>query len=142
MGRGRVLRRAIQELKELSPEAPERALALPLLLRLRVEVPADPAERTRDDEEFYMSTQDIVENLIEQGRRQGLEEGAHRALLTLYTTRFGEPPRTIVAAVQGAKDLGALDGWLSVFATGSPSEIAAAVHGPAPRRRVRQAKRS
>src|SRR3954468_10206764 len=61
LGAGRVLKQAIAELKALRAEAPERTLALPILLRLRLEVPADSAKRTSDDQEFLMNTQDIVE---------------------------------------------------------------------------------
>src|SRR4051794_28001674 len=61
LGAGRVLKHAIAELKALQAEAPERTLALPVLLRLRLEVPSDPANRTSDDQEFLMNTQDIVE---------------------------------------------------------------------------------
>ena len=52
MGAGSVLLRAWKELKTLPKEAPERALALPILLRLRLEIPADPKKRTKDDEEL------------------------------------------------------------------------------------------
>lgn len=61
LGAGLVLRRAIADLKALDPEAPERLLALPILVRLRLEALADPTHRTSDDQEFLMDTQDIVE---------------------------------------------------------------------------------
>src|SRR5215470_17460110 len=83
VGAGAVLKQAIAELKELQAEAPERTLALPILLRLRLTVPSDPAKQTTDDQEFLMDTQDIVETWrreavqegVEQGRKQGLEQG-------------------------------------------------------------------
>jgi hypothetical protein len=40
LGAGRVLNQAIAELKALQAEAPERTLALPILLRLRLEISA------------------------------------------------------------------------------------------------------
>ena len=43
LGADRVLEKAIAELKALEAAAPERTLALPILLRLRLEVPTDPA---------------------------------------------------------------------------------------------------
>jgi len=61
LGAGAVLKQAIAELKELQAEAPERTLALPILLRLRLTVPSDPAKQTTDDQEFLMDTQDIVD---------------------------------------------------------------------------------
>jgi hypothetical protein len=52
LGAKRVLKQAIAELKELPAEAPERTLALPIRLRLRLEIPVDPAKQTNDDQEF------------------------------------------------------------------------------------------
>jgi hypothetical protein len=100
-GAGAVLKQAIAELQALSTEAPERALALPVLLRLRLAVPTDPAKQTNDDQEFLMNTQDVVETWrreaiqegiaqgLEQGVRQGLEQGERKLLLRLLQRRFG-----------------------------------------------------
>ncbi len=57
-----MLKQAIPELKALRTEDPARSLALPLLVRLRLEIPTDPAQRTDDDQEFLMQAQDIVDN--------------------------------------------------------------------------------
>ncbi len=42
-------------------DAPERTLALPILLRLRLQIPPDPTTRTSGDQELRMDTEDIVE---------------------------------------------------------------------------------
>lgn len=104
LGARTVLKHAIVELQALPAEAPERMLALPILVRLRLAVPADPAMRTSDDQEFLMDTQDIVEAWrreafqegvregVEQGLKQGLEAGVERErklLLRLLRRRFG-----------------------------------------------------
>jgi hypothetical protein len=52
LGARAVLKKAILELQALPAEAPERMLALPILVRLRLAVPADPAMRNDDDKEF------------------------------------------------------------------------------------------
>jgi hypothetical protein len=87
---------AIAELQALPAEAPERRLALPVLLQLRLTVPADPAQQTSDDQEFLMVTHDIVETwrreAIQEGVQQGLELGVERErnlLLRLLRRRFG-----------------------------------------------------
>ncbi|MGH9884066.1 MAG: hypothetical protein ACREBE_00950, partial [bacterium] len=84
LGAGSVLKYAIAELQALPPEAPERRLALPILLRLRLTVPTDPAQQTSDDQEFLMNTQDIVDawrrEAIQEGVRQGLQEGVRQGL--------------------------------------------------------------
>jgi hypothetical protein len=118
LGAGSVLKHAIAELHALPAEAPERRLALPVLLRLRLTVPTDPAQQTSDDQEFLMNTQDIVETWrreavqegvqqgLEQGVQQGLEQGVERErklLLRLLRRRFGaevggETERRVAAA--------------------------------------------
>jgi hypothetical protein len=74
LGAGAVMKRAITELQALPADAPERRLALPVLLRLRLTVPADPVQQTSDDQEFLMNTQDIVETW----RREAIQEGVER----------------------------------------------------------------
>jgi hypothetical protein len=85
LGAGSVLKQAIAELQALPVEAPERRLALPVLLRLRLTVPIDPAQRTSDDQEFLMNTQDIVDTW----RREAIQEGERKVLLRQLRRRFG-----------------------------------------------------
>lgn len=147
MGAGRVLAQAIAELRELPDDAPERTLALPILLRLRLEVPAEPTQRTEDDEEFLMSTQDIVETFIQhhrsealregrdeglrEGRDEGLCEGLREALLDLYAERFGAPPADVVAVVARTRDREILRSWHKRLVTASAEEVLAAIRGQA-----------
>ena len=94
LGAGQVLKQAIAELKALRAEDPVRSLALPLLVRLRLEIPTDPAQRTDDDQEFLMQTQDIVEiwrqEAIQEGVKQGIQQGECAVLLRLLRQRFGD----------------------------------------------------
>jgi hypothetical protein len=99
LGAGSVLKQAIAELQSLPAEAPERRLALPVLLRLRLAVPTDPAQQTSDDQEFLMNTQDIVETW----RREAIHEGERKLLLRQLRRRFGaevdgETERRVAAA--------------------------------------------
>jgi hypothetical protein len=89
LGTGSVLKQAIAELQALPVEAPERRLALPVLLRLRLAVPIDPAQQTSDDQEFLMNTQDIVENWRREAIQEGLEQGERKVLLRQLRRRFG-----------------------------------------------------
>jgi hypothetical protein len=93
LGGGAVLKQAIAELQALPAEAQERTLALPILLRLRLAVPIDPAKQTSDDQEFLMNTQDVVETwrreAVQEGITQGLEQGERKLLLRLLRRRFG-----------------------------------------------------
>jgi hypothetical protein len=84
LGAGSTLKQAIAELQALPTDAAERRLALPVLLRLRLTVPTDPAQQTSDDQEFLMNTQDIVETwrreAIQEGVQQGLAQGVQQGL--------------------------------------------------------------
>ena len=94
LGAGQVLKQAIAELKALRTEDPARSLALPLLVRLRLEIPTDPAQRTDDDQEFLMQTQDIVETwrqeAIQEGVKKGVQQGECAVLLRQLRQRFGD----------------------------------------------------
>jgi hypothetical protein len=131
LGAGRVLKHAIAELKALRAEAPERMLALPILLRLRLDVPTDPAKQTSDDQEFLMNTQDIVDTwrreAIQEGVKQGLERGVACSLVDIYEARFGAMPDDIRAVIEDTHDEATLRAWVKLAGTRGADEIAAAI---------------
>src|SRR4029078_10683635 len=104
LGAGAVLRQAIAELKEMRAEAPERMLALPIPLRLRLTVPSDPEKRTTDDQEFLMDTQDIVDTWRREAIQEGVREGVAHALVEVYEARFGAMPDDPRAVVEDTDD--------------------------------------
>jgi hypothetical protein len=126
------LNQAIAELKALQAEAPERTLALPILLRLRLEIPTDPAKRTSDDQEFLMNTQDIVETwrreAVQEGIEQDIERGIARSLIDVYEARFGAMPEEIRAVIEDTHDEPTLRAWLKLAGTRGADELAAAIH--------------
>ena len=152
LGAGLVLKQAIAELKDLQAEAPERTLALPILLRLRLTVPSDLAKQTTDDQEFLMDTQDIVETWrreavqegveqgikqgikqgveqgIERGIKQGVEQGIKQGLIEVYEARFGAMSEDLRAVVEDTDHEPTLITWLRLAGTRSVDEIAAAIH--------------
>jgi hypothetical protein len=146
MGAGRVLKRAVAELLALPNDAPERTLALPILVGLRVEITEDPALRTSEDVEFLMSTQDAVEawkqQLLEEGMRrgvergvaqgvaQGVERGIVRTLVDVYEARFGAMPAELHAALERTHDEATLRRYSKLFAVGTVWEIAEALLTP------------
>ncbi|TMQ10058.1 MAG: hypothetical protein E6J90_36830 [Deltaproteobacteria bacterium] len=128
MGTGRTLKRALAELERLPEDARERHVALPALLSLeyRAALLEQPA-RTAEDEEFLMDTQDIVQQLKDEGRHEGRHEATQNNLLTIYRTRFGSVPRKVRVAVERTRDDAVLARWIEVFVVRSAAEIAAAV---------------
>lgn len=135
MGRGRTLRRAVGELKTLGADDFERCIALPILIRYRIEAATAPVTPT--DEELLMNTQEIMDmwerQAKEQGRQEGLQEGAQegllrgqrRTMLQLLRLRFGELPPAVVARIEAA-DSAALDQWTArVLAAKTPEEVVA-----------------
>jgi hypothetical protein len=115
LGANRVLKQAIAELKALQPEEPERSLALPILLRLRLEIPVDPTKRTADDQEFLMDTQDIVETwrreAIQEGRVEGRVEARAHDVLTVLRVRGIAVPAAARKRILAEKDLQRLERW-------------------------------
>jgi hypothetical protein len=94
---------------------------------LRLEIPADPRQQTKDDQEVLVNTQDIMEMLREQGREEGRAEGFAEALLTAYEARFGAPGPEIVAAIQGTHDRATFKAWLKLVTTRPADEVASAL---------------
>ena len=131
LGADRVLNQAIAELKALEVDAPERTLALPILLRLRVAIPTDPTQQTSDDQEFLMHTQDIVETwrqeAVREGIEQGIEQGIARSLIDVYEARFGAMPEELRAVIENTHDEPTLRAWLKLAGTRGADEIAAAI---------------
>jgi hypothetical protein len=127
LGAGSVLKHAIAELKALQAEAPERTLALPILLRLRLTVPSDPAKRTTDDQEFLMDTQDIVDNWRREAIQEGVKQGVAHSLIEVYEARFGAMPQDLRAVVDDTDDETTLIAWLRLAGTRGADEIVAAI---------------
>jgi hypothetical protein len=126
MGAGKVLERAIADLRALPKAAPERHAALPTLLRLRLDVPADPDARTVDDKEFMMSTEDVVEvwkrQMVNEGRRQELASH-HSTFVLLYESRFGPMRRELRAVVNASVDPDEVARWAELAAHGEQAQI-------------------
>ena len=147
MGAGSTLRRAIANVRVLPHDAPERRLALPILVRLRLEIPADPAKQTTIDREFLMTTKEIDKYLeqlrnegLQKGHKEGLQKGRNegfaQAVLVAYRARFGAPPAALVAAVERASDHAALQRWLEMVTTQSAQDVAAALRRPTTTKRA------
>jgi hypothetical protein len=129
MGSGRTLKHAIVDLRALPHDAPERLLALPILVRLRLETPTDPAKQTKSDREFLMTTVD-VDKYLKQLHNAGRDEGFAQAVLEAYQTRFGRPPAALVAVIERTREHADLRRWLEIVVTRSAEEVTAALHQP------------
>ena len=111
-GAGQVIQQAITELKALPADAPERLLVLPILLKLRLEMPVDPAERTKDDQEFLMDTQDIVEAWRQKAIQEGEGKARADAVLTVLRVRGIAVSEAARKRILAEKDLQQLERWL------------------------------
>lgn len=153
MGAGPTLERAIADLRALPQDAPERRLAMPILVRLRLKIPADTAKQTTIDREFLMNTREVDKYLanlerkghekglqegrqeglqegLQEGRQEGRDEGFAQAVLLVYQTRFGAPPAALTAAVARAGDHAKLQSLLELVTTLSAEDVAAALRKP------------
>ena len=83
MGAGRTLLDAIADLEALPDDAPERILALPHLVQLRIE-PASTEHRTMNRKQFLKATDGLAreyEQMIEaRGVKRGIEQGIERGI--------------------------------------------------------------
>ncbi len=103
MGAGRTLHRAIDEIAALPDDAPERKIALPLLMKLRLTLPdEDPLMKHLSPLEASDAYQNAVkkieqraaERALEQGLERGLERGLARGLAPMvhqFSRRLGRP---------------------------------------------------
>lgn len=133
MGAGTTLKRAIADVRALPPDAPERRLALPILVRLRLEIPADPAKRATIDREFSMNTREVdeyYEEIKQILHEIGYREGLAQAVLAIYRIRLGTPPVALVAAVEAADDCAELERLIKIVTTLSAEEVATALRKP------------
>jgi hypothetical protein len=136
LGRGRVLQEAVEDLKALPRDAPEREVAMPPLVALRFEVKEDP-EADDEARDFLMATRDLYEEweirVKAEGRAEGKAEGLVSSLVAAYETRFGAMPQTLRKALAKVVDPALTSLWMGLFITASAKEIAAAVRQGKPR---------
>jgi hypothetical protein len=116
---GAALPAALADLAALPAGAHERYVASMDLLELR-QVLGKKTNRTVQEEEFIVSTQNIVEKLQEEarregrdeGRREGLAEGEVRALLTALRVRGIAVSDVERERILGQEDPKRLERWL------------------------------
>jgi hypothetical protein len=122
LGRGATFARAVAELAALPHDSLEWRALGPVVAGYRHEIlarigPYGPEEKA------VVNWRENVEAI----RREGRAEGAARALLAVWTARFGEPPAAIVAAVEGVHDLDALSSLTTLAVTASRDEVERAI---------------
>lgn len=127
MAGGRLLLPAVEELKALPGDAPENAVAVPVLLRLRHAIETEP-DRTSEEEAFVVSMQNIMEDLRREGRSAALQD----AIVALCSARFGTVDAEIEQAVRRERDIDVLQRWLIAAGTRSAEELVALVRGAQP----------
>jgi len=84
------------------------------------------------EREIGPETKDTIvtagQELIEQGRKQGIEQGIARSFVDVYEARFGAMPEAIRAVIEATHDEPTLRAWLKLAGTRGADEIAAAIH--------------
>jgi hypothetical protein len=123
LGADGVLKQAIKELEALGADDQRSMLARPILIRLRLEIPADPADQTSDEQDFLMATQDILEVYD----RKLIETGVKRTLVSFYEARFGAMPEDLRVAIDEMHDESTLTSWTALMATCTADEVATVI---------------
>ncbi len=116
MAGGAALPAALADLAVLPADAYEREVASMDVLELRQALGSKP-NRTVEEEEFIVSTQNIVEKLRDEGRQEGRTEGEARALLTVLRGRGIAVPDAARERILAEKDPARLERWLEKAGT-------------------------
>jgi hypothetical protein len=146
MAGGRLLPRALKELAALPKDANEHVVAYEILLRLRHAL-SKKTSRTAKEQEFIVSTQNLVEKLMNEGRIEGRNEGrnegrieeARNALCAVLAQRNLVPTREEQARINACKDADTLRSWLAQAVVAQDvAEALTTPRGAAPRRARRK----
>lgn len=116
---------------------------MPLLVRLRIELSADPAKQTKSERAFLMKTIDVDKYLADleaKGRADGQREALVKTFLRVYRLRFGEPSSHVAATAEQMSDLATLESWIDLATTRPVEEVNKAVAKAKPARPVRRVK--
>jgi hypothetical protein len=89
MGRGAVRKHALSELLALPRDSWERSAVLPVFARLRFELPPESYNRTAEEEELAVTSQEMVEAL----QREAMEKGAANTIAHQFERRLGRALR-------------------------------------------------
>jgi hypothetical protein len=112
MAAGPGLRSAVEELAALPADAHERAVALPILLRLQRALAAEPTH-TPEEQEFIVTVQDnIVEEILDKGRNEGLLLHARATLHHMLARRSLVRSSQDEARIAACTDVAVLDRWI------------------------------
>jgi hypothetical protein len=107
MAAGPLLAPAVQDVARLAPDAPERAVAEPILLDFQ-RMLGQHEGRTSDEQEFLMTMQQTWED----ARTEGLIAAQVKALLTVLRARGIAVPDAAQRRIQVERDLARLERWL------------------------------
>jgi hypothetical protein len=111
MAGGAALPAALADLAELPADAYERDVASMDVLELRQAL-GSKTDRTVAEEDFIVSTRNIVEELRDEGRIEGRAEGEARALLTVLRGRGIAVPDAARERIMAQKDPSLLERWI------------------------------
>jgi hypothetical protein len=115
MAAGPLLASAVPEVARLPADAPERALAEPILLQFE-RMLGQQAARTSDEQEFLMAMQHTWEDARTEARAEGRTEGSTAAhakdVLTVLRARRIAVPDAARQRIQAERDLARLERWL------------------------------
>ncbi|MFT3767846.1 MAG: hypothetical protein QM820_20540 [Minicystis sp.] len=114
MAGGAALTAAIADLAGLPADAYERLVASAEVVELR-QMLGQKARKTKEEEAFIVNTRDAFEQLKEEGRREGRDEGLAqanaRALLTVLRVRGIAVPDAARERILAERDPARLERW-------------------------------
>jgi hypothetical protein len=147
LGRGAVLRGAMEELRQLSPQDPETRELREFVACLRRTIERDKKIPEQEREDFmtqsWVEVQQFKKEIfkeghlkgldegrlkgLDEGRLKGLDEGRLEGLMMVYTSRFGQMPTGLREQMLGLREPGKLTTLFPLFTTGTQEAISQAV---------------
>ncbi|WP_438029233.1 hypothetical protein [Sorangium sp. So ce233] len=83
----------------------------------------DEPDRARASGRERLTTQELIDQLIEEGRQQGIAQGRPLAIVYLYEARFGPMPPALRSVVEAMRDLPTLKAWMLLVANGTREAV-------------------
>ena len=97
LGAGATLRAAIADLVAMPRDAWEPTVVGPIILQFRLALPAEPSQRTPEEEEFLMTAQEYYKEIIRTGIAEGRAEGRAEGKAEGRAEGRAEGTRTLLA---------------------------------------------
>ena len=137
---GKTFWRAANEVRAMPRDQWESLAFGGKLIAYTHDILQNPEEASEEDMRNAVDYQKMYEEWERDVLAKGMEQGTRQAIADTYEARFGAVPAALQAAIDATTDISLLRRWITLVATATPDEIAAALQPRRARRVARPAK--